>query len=484
MTSPSASSPSHTLGYDPLYRLTRADRTNPGATPPNQWTWSYDAVGNRTSAQKDNEATTSTHNEKNQLLQTSGGGKMLWRGTLSEPGTATFSAASASINGQPARMLAGNVFEATLDLPAGANTVTIQAQDGSGNVSSKSYTVNVLGSPATYTYDANGNLATKTEGADAWVYTWNALNQLIAVTKNGVTQATYAYDPAGRRVQRSASVTTTWTYDDEDVIRQAAGPVVSLVLHGPGVDETLATEAQGITTFLQVDGLGSIVRHTSTSGAVAQSVGYDAWGVATSTAPDTYGFTGREWDADVALYYLRARWYDPRSGGFLGPDPSMTPGLPGHYLYVGANPTGFRDPSGLKREATWIDPPGIKDFSATYQGPIYPGEYWSLFPPQVGLYGEWWLFKGNVSGTVKCTDTDKCAGDQTKIKSVKLPIWKTIGIGVGMTMYPYIHYMKRGKHIIDAFQEAYDAYYNYWVQIAKNMLEDPMTWCRVLGGFN
>ena len=79
-------------GYDPLYRLTRADRTNPGATPPNQWTWSYDAVGNRTSAQKDSEATTSTHNEKNQLLGTSGGGRMLWRGVLDEPGSATFSA--------------------------------------------------------------------------------------------------------------------------------------------------------------------------------------------------------------------------------------------------------------------------------------------------------------------------------------------------------------------------------------------------------
>ena len=103
---------------DPLYRLTRTDRTNPGATPPNQWTWNYDAVGNRTSAQKDSEATTSSYNEKNQLTGATGGGKMLWRGTLDEPGIATFSAPT--INGQPARMLAGNVLEATLDLPAGA----------------------------------------------------------------------------------------------------------------------------------------------------------------------------------------------------------------------------------------------------------------------------------------------------------------------------------------------------------------------------
>jgi len=335
---------------DPLYRLTRTDRTNPGATPPNQWTWNYDAVGNRTSAQKDSEATTSSYNEKNQLTGATGGGKMLWRGTLDEPGIATFSAPT--INGQPARMLAGNVFEATLDLPAGANNVTIQAQDGSGNIATKVYSVNVIGVPSTHTYDANGNLAAKTEGADSWSYSWNALNELIAVTKNAVSVATYQYDPQGRRVERIADSTTGWVYDGEDIIRQnvtaSAVTVASRFVHGPGIDEPLAQEeaTAGTWMYLHADGLGSITNHTASSGGIVQSISYDAWGNVQSGSPGTYGFTSREWDAPAEMYYYRARWYDPVQGRFISQDPIGLEGGLNLYMAMDGNPATLVDPTG------------------------------------------------------------------------------------------------------------------------------------------
>jgi len=363
VTSPSAPSLSPTLGqkstldytedygYDPLYRLTRADRTNPGATPPNQWTWGYDAVGNRTSAQKDQEATTSTHNEKNQLLSTTGGGKMLWRGVLDEPGIATFNAASASINGQPARMLAGNVFEATLDLPAGANTVTIQAQDGSGNVSSKSYSVNVLGVPATYTYDANGNLATKTEGADAWVYTWNALGQMTSVAKNGVSQASYEYDPVGRRIRRTAGTTTSWLYDSEDVIQEVAGSASTAIVHGLGIDEPLALQSGMNTTYLHTDGMGSVTLQTTSAGAIGQVVAYSVWGEAQSGTAGPFGFVGREWDEFASMWYFRARWYDASLGRFISEDPIEFGGGMNFFAYAGNDPAGAIDPFGLSPQS-------------------------------------------------------------------------------------------------------------------------------------
>jgi len=62
---------------------------------------------------------------------------------------------------------------------------------------------------ATYTYDPNGNLTTKTEGTDTWVYTWNAENQLTKVEKNSVEQARFGYDPIGRRVEKVAGGVTT-----------------------------------------------------------------------------------------------------------------------------------------------------------------------------------------------------------------------------------------------------------------------------------
>ena len=58
-----------------------------------------------------------------------------------------------------------------------------------------------------YIYDANGNLITKEkvtpdpyEPEEKWAYTYDLLNRLIRVTKNGILVAEYGYDPEGFRV--------------------------------------------------------------------------------------------------------------------------------------------------------------------------------------------------------------------------------------------------------------------------------------------
>ncbi|MCC5875110.1 MAG: hypothetical protein JJU11_02720 [Candidatus Sumerlaeia bacterium] len=57
------------------------------------------------------------------------------------------------------------------------------------------------------------------------------------------------------------------------------------------------------------------------------------------------------WDAEVELYYLRNRWYDPYLGRFLQRDPigfwgdPLNTGNP--YTYVGNNPWTYVDPWGL-----------------------------------------------------------------------------------------------------------------------------------------
>lgn len=61
-----------------------------------------------------------------------------------------------------------------------------------------------------------------------------------------------------------------------------------------------------------------------------------------------FGFTGREYDADVELYQYRARWFDPATGRFISEDPlSFNAGDPNLYRYVGNNPLTLIDPSGL-----------------------------------------------------------------------------------------------------------------------------------------
>jgi len=61
----------------------------------------------------------------------------------------------------------------------------------------------------TYTYDANGNLETKTDKvtSDVTTYTWDAQDQLIQITFPNTTTATYKYDGLGRRIEKNVNGT-------------------------------------------------------------------------------------------------------------------------------------------------------------------------------------------------------------------------------------------------------------------------------------
>jgi RHS repeat-associated protein len=209
--------------------------------------------------------------------------------------------------------------------------------------------VTATGAGTTYTYDSNGNLTQKTEGTDTWVYEWNARNELTRVLKNSVEQARFAYDPLGRRVEKvTGGVTTSYTYDGEDVLRELRAATTVRYIHGPDIDEPLAVDDDGTLSYFHVDGLGSIVRRTNAAGTVTLVREYDSWGnLDLGTSEPSYAFTGREWDPEVALYHYRARYYDPTSGRLISEDPLGLSAGPGLYAYVDGNPVGLIDPFGL-----------------------------------------------------------------------------------------------------------------------------------------
>jgi RHS repeat-associated protein len=107
------------------------------------------------------------------------------------------------------------------------------------------------------------------------------------------------------------------------------------------------------TSFYGVDGHNNVRYLTDLNGRVTDTYDYDAYGnliSRTGTTPNNYLFSGEQFDPDLGLYYLRARYHNPDTGRFwtqdsyegTGTDPSSLH----KYTYCANNPVNAWDPSG------------------------------------------------------------------------------------------------------------------------------------------
>jgi RHS repeat-associated protein len=188
----------------------------------------------------------------------------------------------------------------------------------------------------------DGNLTS--DGATT--YTWNARNQLTALS--GGTSASFAYDALGRRRSKSFSgVTTAYLYDGFDVAQEQIGSSPSANYHlGLSIDERYSrTDGTGTTHYL-TDALGSTLALTDGAGAVATAYTYEPYGVTTQSGVGSANparYTGREEDG-TGLYYYRARYYSPQRQRFVSEDPiEFRGGDPNLFSYVRSDPTNAVD---------------------------------------------------------------------------------------------------------------------------------------------
>ncbi len=205
----------------------------------------------------------------------------------------------------------------------------------------------------TYTYDGNGNLASKTDSTGTTSYSWDFENRLTRVTLPGGSQVNFKYDPMGRRIQKtSSSGTVNYLYDGANVLEEvdASGNLVARYTQGLGIDEPLAMLRSGTTSYYEADGLGSITSLSNSSGALANTYTYDSFGKLTAssgTVTNPYRFTGREFDSETGIYNYRARYYDFQIGRFISEDPLHFKGGINFYAYAGNAPSKLTDPFGL-----------------------------------------------------------------------------------------------------------------------------------------
>jgi RHS repeat-associated protein len=235
------------------------------------------------------------------------------------------------------------------------------AYDGVGNrtTSHKSATYSyqpfdrlVSTSNATYIYNNNGNMISKSDPSGTTQFVWDFENRLTQVATPSSGSVTYKYDAMGRRIQRipSSGVSTNFVYDGQDVIKDinSDGSTVEY-LNGPGVDNKIVQKGSTSKTtyYFSQDHLGSTTALTGTTGKLVERIAYDAYGNNAGSTRTRYGYTGRERDPDTGLLYYRARFYDPQLGRFISEDPIGLAGGINSFAYVGNNPQNAKDPSGL-----------------------------------------------------------------------------------------------------------------------------------------
>jgi RHS repeat-associated protein len=230
-----------------------------------------------------------------------------------------------------------------------------------------------------YTYDDNGNTLSKTNGSGTTTYTWDFENRLTSVTLANGGVVALKYDPFGRRIYKnSPSGTTISVYDGDNIIEEldGSGNLGERYTYGPVIDEPLVGQRQPKIFYYEADGLGSVTSLTDSTGALAATYSYDSFGFltnSTGSATNWFRYTARQFDSDTALYYYRARYYDPQAGRFVSEDPKRTTADINFYRYSLNSPINRTDPLGWEscQSGKCADCPGGRWVSGSVTAEAY-----------------------------------------------------------------------------------------------------------------
>jgi RHS repeat-associated protein len=115
-------------------------------------------------------------------------------------------------------------------------------------------------------------------------------------------------------------------------------------------------------SFYVYDGGGSVRQLTDSTGTPTDEYEFDAFGnsfTKSGTTPNNYLYRGEQYDSDLGLYYLRARYYNPSTGRFMSRDPedgtATDPASLHKYLYANGDPVNGIDPRGRADEVEYVN---------------------------------------------------------------------------------------------------------------------------------
>jgi RHS repeat-associated protein len=188
------------------------------------------------------------------------------------------------------------------------------------------------------------------------------------ITQNGLTQRLVHYLTDANNPTGYAQVI------EEKQPLDTTSPLKKVNLYG---HDLISSEERGTgvspvsSIFYSYDGLGSVRSISNSTGDLQETYDYDAYGTLiglakrntttghlesfnlSSTIPNLqsdYLYTGEQWDADLGMYFLRARYLNTNTGRFHTQDTyegrNSEPLTLHKYLYANGNPAMFTDPTG------------------------------------------------------------------------------------------------------------------------------------------
>ncbi len=228
----------------------------------------------------------------------------------------------------------------------------------SGSIYANPHAVTSIGS-TDYTYDNNGNLTND----ETWTHNYDYHNRLIE-SDNGADDIIYAYDATGQRVLQDNGTTAT-IYPTK--LFNTDGADITKTIFLPDGDMLATVSGSGasiVVNYIHTDNLGSSNVSTNSSNTISELLDYFPFGnirIDDQTSANTQRkYIGQEYDADTGFNYLNARYSNSAIGRFINQDPVFwevgqtsdgkailsNPQAMNSYSYAGNNPITNKDPGG------------------------------------------------------------------------------------------------------------------------------------------
>jgi RHS repeat-associated protein len=223
----------------------------------------------------------------------------------------------------------------------------------------------------TDTYDANGNTLIGFGFGQNQPDQYDFENRLV--TRHTPSATIYlTYDGDGNRVSKTVvtatnSINTFYVVDElnpsgyaqvleeHTVINSSSTTLTRAYTYGSDlISQDQWTGAAWTVSFYGYDGHGNVRYLTDTNAAATDTYDYDAFGTLIAhygATPNNYLYCGEQFDADLGLYYNRARYLNTDSGRFWTKDLFggivFDPRTLHQYLYGQSDPVNGQDPTGL-----------------------------------------------------------------------------------------------------------------------------------------